>query len=79
MTPPAVNARPRRLSAAMPIGLAVALTLSAIGAGYVAGKAHSPAGPAIALADGLDQAFTHATEAQMEGLLLLLLGRGGVL
>lgn len=79
MTHPQVTAALRRLRAAVPIGLAVALTLVAIGAGYVAGKAHIPGAPALALADGLDHMVTHAAEAQMEGLLLLLLGRGGVL
>ena len=73
------NARTRRLRAAVPIGLAIALTLGAVGAGYVAGKAHISGRPAVALADGLDHLVTHATAAQMEGLLLLLLGRGGVL
>ena len=79
MTLPKVKTGPRGLRAAVPIGLALALTLGAIGAGYLAGKAHTPAAPVIALADGLDHALAHATEAQMEGLLLLLLGRGGVL
>lgn len=79
MTLPPEKGRPHRLRAALPIGLAIALTLGAIGAGYLAGRTHTPGAPVIALADGLDHAMTQAAEAQMEGLLLLLLGRGGVL
>lgn len=62
--------------AGLEFGLAVALTMGAIGAGYVAGKTslhnHRPMAEMAGQTD-------HAAEARMEGLLLLLLGRGGVL
>ena len=70
------TARAKRLREAVQVGLAVALTLGAIGAGYIAGKAAGhDAPPALEPAGQVDQ----AAEARMEGLLLLLLGRGGVL
>lgn len=59
------------------VGLAVALTLGAMGAGYVAGRTSGHHAPAVAPIGETDPA--HAAEAGMEGLLLLLLGRGGVL
>ena len=79
MTLPQVKTGPRRFWAAAPVGLAIALTMGAVGAGYVAGKMHTLGVPAIAMTDGPGHAGTHAAEAQMEGLLLLLLDRGGVL
>lgn len=71
-----------RARAGLEIGLALALTLGAIGAGYVAGRTSAGgllARPAVAPSGEADTGTTHAAEARMEGLLLLLLGRGGVL
>jgi hypothetical protein len=63
------------------LGLALALTVGAVGAGYVAGKASADgflAHSAAELISEADIAAAHAAEARMEGLLLLLLGRGGL-
>ena len=70
-----LKARTKRLRETIQVGLATALTLGAISAGYVAGKASAHS----ALAEPMELPADHAAEARMEGLLLLLLGRGGVL
>lgn len=72
----------KRARTGLELGLALSLTLCAIGAGYVAGKA-SPhrfldRSSAMLVSEG-NPAPTPAAEARMEGVLLLLLGRGGAL
>lgn len=72
----------KRAHTGLELGLALALTLCAIGAGYVAGKASAHGflarSSAMLVGEG-NHAPTPAAEARMEGVLLLLLGRGGVL